>query len=337
MATDDLKKNSNAYTIHVFNTETLDLVYKQSYKNNENKFFSFKDLAITDEAIVFSVGKLYKSGKREKDKSGTSNYDFIVYKISKQNTENTLIKLDNTHIRSLVINQKLKDLQLVGFYSEKNTNRVKGGCSFNLDPETLELMSKKSFELPEQVYSDLYNNKAAKRKKDKGKELSSFYVDYIVEDSKNNIYLIAEEFFITQVYIANGLNGGYWQTVFHYNDILILKFNPNGDLDWGRSIFKKANGPSYNVFLKDEQLHVILNSGKNLIEKKDGRTKVSKGILESSSLYDIVFTKNGEVSYDKIQDNKGKTSYTPYYGTYNNGEFIMMSDRRKKKQFMILQ
>lgn len=133
------------------------------------------------------------------------------------------------------------------------------------------------------------------------------------------------------------MNGGYWTTTYHYDDILILKFNAQGELDWGRSIFKRATSPSYNAFLKNDELHVVLNSGKNLTEKKDGRTKASKGWFESSALYDFVYSSNGDVSYDKIQNNKGKTFYLPYYGTFSNNKFIMMSSARKKKQFMILE
>ena len=111
----------------------------------------------------------------------------------------------------------------------------------------------------------------------------------------------------------------------------------NGELDWGRSVNKRATGPSYNAFLKNDELHIILNSGKNLLEKKDGRTKVSKGWFESSSLYDIVYSSDGKVSYDKIQNNKGKVYYTPYYGTFTDGKFITTTTRRKKKKFLKLE
>ena len=64
---------------------------------------------------------------------------------------------------------------------------------------------------------------------------------------------------------------------------------------------------------------------------------MSKGFLESSSLYDINFSETGEISYDKIQDNKGNTFYLPFLGSYENGRFIMTSDGKRKKQFMMLE
>ena len=127
------------------------------------------------------------------------------------------------------------------------------------------------------------------------------------------------------------------QSVPHYDDILITKFNPNGDLIWGRSIFKNATEPSYNVFLKNNKLHVLLNSGKNLIEKKDGRLKVSKGFLESTSLYDFVFDADGTMVHEKIQDNKGNTTYIPYRGSYGKDTFVMYNHSESQKRLMILE
>lgn len=334
MATDNIKKNSNAYLIQVFNSETLELVYKKSYQEHEERYFEPNDVVVNNSGGVYALGKLYIKGKSQK-KKGEANYQFVLNKITKDNNLDAAINLKELHIASLVINNNNDKLQLVGFYSEEKAGRIKGGCNFLLDPENLVILDKKKAKLPEDVYKDLYGyRKAGKKKK---KELKSFYVDYVIEDSSGSTYLLAEEFYVTQTYVSTGNGMGYWVTTYHYDDILILKFNPNGEMDWGRSIFKRSTAPSYNAFLKDDKLHVVLNSGKNLTEKNDGRTKVSKGWFESSSLYDFVYSKDGEVSYDKIQDNKGKTYYLPYYGTYENGIFIMMSSGRKKRQFMTLQ
>ncbi|WP_298419971.1 hypothetical protein [uncultured Kordia sp.] len=336
IATDNIKKKSNSYRIHVYDTENLNLVYIKSYRDHEEQYFSHNDLIIDDEATVYSLGKLYLNGKRDK-KKGKANYEFVLHKISESNTSHVNVKLENEFVRTLVISQKNDQLHLLGFYSEKDSGRLKGGCDFVISETDLTVASKKITELPQQVYEDLYGYRRGKRKKKKAKELRNFYVDYTMEDTQGNTYILAEEFYITQSYISTGMNGGYWQTVYHYDDILIMKFNANGELDWGRSIFKRANGPSYNAFLKNDELHIILNSGKNLLEKKDGRTKVSQGWFESSSLYDIVYSVDGKVAYTKIQDNKGKTYYSPYYGTFTDDKFITTTTRRKKKKFLKLE
>ena len=134
-----------------------------------------------------------------------------------------------------------------------------------------------------------------------------------------------------------GQFGGTTTTVYHYDDIFVLKINKEGQLVWGRSIFKRSTSPSYNAFLKNDKLYIILNSGKKLLKKKDGRTKVSQGLFESSSLYNIIFSKNGEVVYEKIQDNKRKTFYLPYFGNYDFDRFIMPNNVINRKKFMILE
>ena len=337
VSTDDIKKNSNSYTVRVFNSESLELAYKKTYQNNKEKFYQANDLSIDDEGNVYALGKLFLKGRSQK-KEGKANYDFMLNKISDSDIKTEKVSFNKEeHISSLILSNINNEIRLLGFYSEERAGRIKGILIFNVDTESFQVSKNKSFKLPEAVYKDLYNETKAKRKKDKAQELTNYYVDYVLEDAKGNSYLLAEKFFISSVYISNGMNGGHWQTVYHYNDVLVLKLNAQNELEWARSIFKRANSPSYNAFIKNDELHVILNSGKNLAEKKDGRVKVSKGFLESTSLYDIVFDDAGETSYSKIQDNKGKTFYTPYYGIYNGDRFITISGRGGKKQFLILE
>ena len=337
IATDNVKKNKNSYTIRVFDAKTEKLIYKKAYQEDQNRNYEHNDLFLYDDTSVYSLGKFYLDGKSNKKLNGDANYQFVLNKITKDHTTELAINLDDEHIQSLNLFQSNNQLHILGFYSELNVDRIKGGCDFSIDLDDFSIKSKKTNALPKQVYEDLYGEKTAERKNNKKKELRNFTIDYTLTNADGSTFLIAEEFYITQVYVANGMTGGTWQTVYHYDDILILKFNANGNLSWGRSIFKRSNTPSYNAFIKDNKLHVILNSGKNLTEKKDGRTKMSKGWFESTALYDVEFTVNGDVHYNKIQDNKNKEFYLPYYGTYNTEKFIMMSSGRRKKTFMILQ
>ncbi|MFD0988796.1 hypothetical protein ACFQ1R_01690 [Mariniflexile jejuense] len=335
ISTDDIKKNANSYTVRVYKSSDLSLVYQKAYQENVEKFYQPNDLFIDNSANVFALGKLFLEGRSQK-KDGKANYDFVLNKLTETSSKTTPVNFNtNEHISSLIISNSNGQIRLLGFYSEKNVSAIKGTLVFNVDTESMQITQSKAFKLPENVYKDLYSETVADRKKDQ--ELSSFYVDYLIEDKEGNTYLLAEEFYVTTVYVSMGMNGGYWQTVYHYDDVMVLKLNAQGDLEWGRSIFKRATAPSYNAFVKNGELHVILNSGKNLVEKEDGRVKVSKGLFESSSLYDIVFNSKGETTYSKIQDNKNNTFYLPFYGIFNDERFITISDGSGKKQFLILE
>ena len=305
IATDNIKKNANAYKVHVYNTNTFELKYTKDYQKHTDKYYEPNDLAIDDQATVYVLGKLFKKGKKQK-KDGEANYQFTLSKVDKTSNKDLKINLgDDLHIQSIVINNSNNDIKLLGFYSTTKVGRIKGGCSFLVNPNTMAVIKSQTTELPKQVYEDLFGYRKAIKKKKKGKELKSFYVDYVLLYSNGNTYILAEEFYITQVYVSSGMNGGgYMQTTYHYDDILIMKFDNNGKLDWSRSVFKKAQSPSYNAFIKNDELHVLLNSGKTLNEKKDGRTKVSKGWFESSALYDFTYNNSGEVTITKYKTTK---------------------------------
>lgn len=337
IASQDEKQSVNSSIVRVYNSKTLELLYKKTYHSNEDRHYSHNDLIIDDSAVVYSLGKLYLGGSFSKRFNGDANYQFVLTKITKTETKELMVDLGAEHIKSLTISNTNNELSLLGFYSEKNIYRLKGACSFLIDTESFQVKSKKINELPLKVYEDLYSKRRASKKKKKGKELRNFYIDYVLEGENGSTYLLAEEFYVTQTYVMNANGGGYYVTTYHYDDVLILKLNSSGELDWGRSIYKRANRPSYNAFVKNNELHVVLNSGKKLKEKKDGRTKAGRNLFGATSLYDFVYDENGEVKHYKIKDNKLTNSYVPYSGTYENNKFIMMSSKKSKKKFMIIE
>ncbi len=336
IATDNIKKHSNSYLVNVFDAKTLELLYTKTFYENKKRYFVSTDMMVDNEGNVYALGKQYFEGRAEK-KNGIANYEFVLTKVNRDYAESESIALDgDQHIASLRIVEREDEFYLMGFYSEDNAGRIKGVSLFKLDKDYLEVQDVKNMALPKQVYEDLYGYRRAKKKGKK--ELRSFYLDHFIEDSQGNIYLVAEEFYVTQQYHSYGTNGhGQWVTVYHYDDILIIRVGTGGNIEWGRSIFKRAGTPSYNTFVMDNKLHILLNSGKSLIEKKDGRTKVSQGFLESSSLYDFVYGPSGKNQIEKIQDNKGRTTYIPYLGNYKNGKFVMLNESKANKQLMVLE
>lgn len=337
IASDNSTKRNNSSTIHVYDMNTLELVYSKAFQEHEKNYYKHSSLAIDNDGNVYSLGEMRFDKKR-----GGAEYKYILNKISKVNNQELILDLDELHVRSLTIANATNNIDLYGFYAEKYEGRIKGGCSFKIDMNSFSLIRSKVNPLPLQVYHDLYGEKRGGKKKKKAKELKNFYADYVLEDEEEGAtYLLAEEFYITTTYVMNANGGGYTVSTPHYDDVLILKFNKDGDLEWGRSIYKKAKKPSYNAFLKNHKLHVVLNTGRNLQEQKNGRTKLSRGVLGigATALYDFTYASNGEVKRNKIQENKvkGATKYQPYLGAYQNEKFMMMNYMKRKRRFMVLE
>ncbi|WP_415374101.1 hypothetical protein [Patiriisocius sp. Uisw_017] len=313
------------YHISVFDSKTYELIYSQEVSRNENKFYSLSEIQIDDNKNVFLLSESFYDEETPRLKS-EKNRGFIVEKFSESKYSKLDLHIENKYIKSLKAVSNDNEYNLYGFYSDSGLNAIKGVCNILIDIEDFEIKDKKLQDLPTQIYADLFGSDKAEKKK--GKELFEYKIDYILKDNKDNVYLTAEQFYIT--YQNN-------QKVEHYDDILIIKFNPEGDLDWGRSIFKYDYKPSYNAFVKNNNMHIILNSGKKLKELNDGRTKTSKGLFETSALYDFTYKSTGDSEIYKIQNNKNNTYYRPNFGNYVKGKFIMISDSRNERQFMTLE
>lgn len=335
-ATDNIKKNANSYKIHVYDTKLMAPIYNTTFLENTSNYFTSYDIAIDNDAKVYALGKEYLDGRKEVSFSdGIPNYEIILHKIDKENVTLKRIKLKKEeHISDLRIIQKEKKLHIYGLYSKERAGRITGLYKLVINKPDLEIAYTKNSTLPTSIFSDLY--KEEKIEKSQKKELRNYYLDYVLEDNQGNTILLAEQFYITQTYMNNGMNGGYMTTTLHYDDILVVKLNNEGDIVWGRSILKRGNTPSYNAFVLDNNLHVLLNTGKKLKVKEDGRVKASKGLLESTSLYDYIYDETGKVTQEKIRDNAGRSKFIPFFGNYHNGKFIMFNKSKGEKKVMIL-
>ncbi|WP_299767765.1 hypothetical protein [uncultured Dokdonia sp.] len=333
---DNVNSKTTSSLIKVFD-KSLTEMYEREYVKETENLYRFDDFIITDEAEILTAGKLYKDGFKDK-KKGKANYEYVLHKVSEDDHSYKTIDLGENFIQEVRFAQTDNAIRLLGFYSEKNSFRMKGGISYVFNGTDITNVTPKVTPFPKSIYNDLYSEAAAERRKKKEKEFRSYYLDYTIIDEEDNAYLTAEQFYITQHTVNNGPNGGFTTiTTYHYDNILAIKFDKEGNLVWGRSILKKSNSPSYNAFAVDGKLHILLNTGKNIKEKSNGRKKVKKGWLEKSALFDIVFDEQGGETYQMIKENDGrKDFYSPSSGNYDYNTFIMANLSKNKRQFLIL-
>ncbi len=328
LSTIETQKKSFTQRLRVFDAFTNKQIYKQEFTQDENRKYTYKDIYIDNEGSVYVLGKL-------KIKNSEETLDhFVLNKISKNEINESMVDLKDHFIRSLNIEAVNSKLLLVGYYSEKNGGGLKGTCIFSIDRSDNQVVDTRSYPLSKGIYDDLYSEKKASKKHKKNKALSFFRVNHVLLDSKDNVYIVSEQFHTS---VASDRNGNL-TTYYHYDNILITKINVSGKLVWENAILKKSHRPMYNAFLKEDKLHVMLNSKKNLEPRKDGRLKISYDKGVSSSLYDLEYQEDGELKVNVVRDNKGNNEYNPYRGYYNNGRFVVMSSNKsKKKSFLMLE
>jgi len=332
LATYTIHRGEIYFQISVFDADTYELIFEKQTVRNENSFYSIIDIQIDNEQNVFIFGKSFFDKDNPQLRSDETYY-YLMEKFSKSDYSKLNINFADKYVKTLKPALFNNSYNLYGFYSDKDFSQIKGVCNISIDLKTLTVGKTNFQDLPEKVFTDMFGSKRTERKKDK--ELSNFNIDHILIDSQNSVYLIAEEFYITTTTTGSPYGGS--ANIPHFDDIIIIKFQENGDIDWGRSIYKRDNRPSYNAFLKSGELHIILNSGKDLKQLDEGRTKTKKGLFESSALYDFKYTIGGNENIYKIQENKDNTYYLPNYGKYADEKFIMMNDSKQQRKFMLLE
>lgn len=334
-AIDNFNNKAHTSSFKVYDQD-LTLLFDKKYIEDSKTVYQFDDFVVTNDGEVITAGKQYKSGRTDK-KNGKANYDYVLHKVTENESTKKQIDLGDNFIKEVRFAQNGPKLRLLGFYSGRNSSRMKGGISYSFDGSNISNVQPKVSPFPKEVFDDIYSETKAKRLKGKEKEFRSYYLDYSLEDEDGNAYLLAEQFYIT-THTQGGANGIMTTyTVTHYDNVLVVKFDPEGNLSWGRGLYKKSTAPSYNAIVNEGKLHVFLNTGKNLKEKIDGRKKLKKGWLEKTALYDVVHSESGEQTFEKIKDNDGrKDFFSPFKGSWEDETFVIPNFSKSKKRFLVL-
>ncbi len=327
--------NESISSVRLFNNN-LEEVFNKEYFRKEGTVYAPDDFLVTKNAEIIIAGKVYKKGGWDKI-NGKANYTYEIHKISESSNTKKVIDLGDNFVNELRFASNEEKIRMLGFYSEKRSSNMKGGISFSFKNSDIENVKSKMTPFPLTVYNDIYGEAKAERKKKKEKEFKSYYLDYSLVDKEGNAYLTAEQFYITTTTMPTA-NGGFTTVSnYHYDNILAIKFDAEGNMVWSRNILKSAGSFSYNAFDLDGKLHVFLNTGKNIKEKSNNRKKIRKGFFEKSVLYDIVFDENGNETYELIRENESREDrFIPAKGSYDFNQFIMTNTSKYKKQFLIL-
>lgn len=320
---ENLNGEKNTYGIWVYN-EDLKLEYHSAHRLEEDRRFYFDDFVVNNNAEVFSAGKLILKGKIATSTKG-DDFDYIINKVDGDELDSNILSLDDKKIKELKFSQSASGLKLFGFYSELSSKKIKGGLTYYFKDSDISKIELKQYPFPKTLFEDFYSESKAERKSKKEAEFVDFYLDYTLEDASGNSYLLAEEF-----YLNEGFNGNADRI---FGNIIALKFNDVGELVWGRGIEKKTTIPSYQAFLLDGKLMVMLSASKKSSEKK----KVAYSLFGKSVLVNIIFDiENGEKQYESFPIQDSKSVYVPYLGINENDQFILPNNSKNKKQFLIL-
>lgn len=333
----DIKnKEKETHKVFVYNN-SLELVYhKLVVKPIKDRYFDYNTIEVDDnDGTLYFLGKSYENGSRRKKKKGKTNYHFELSKIDADGEQIVSFKNPDKFISSLSLIKTENELSCIGFYGNVNEGRLNGACLVKINNDSFQVETKKFNPFSETFLTDKYgvNERKKKRKAKKGISNIEFRSIEILENG--DIVMSAEEDYIT-VHTMMGANGTMsTYTVQHYDDLIALKLNKDGDLIWSRNINKAQTGyanSSFTPISLNDKTYFFMNCS-DKIKKMDGnRIHFRQTSSKKSNLYVISLDDNGGFDYQKLIDDKeSKVFYKVNQGiiTPNKEEVILLGKKKK--------
>ena len=268
---------------------TIDLPYKEA-------FFELKNYAFNDANEVFLLGKAYETEERQslggrtktrviRAQEGSPNYkySFLVFRtktLQAQEFDLTLPGKFVTDINFSFDTDPVK-VRLAGFYSKKWGEGIGGTFSTSINHQTgqVEYSHLKDFS---PAFLKLFESDRSYERSREGKgfyaELNDFRMDDFVMKADGSAYLVAENYYVVVNTSTIRDQYGYDRTTtsytYHYDDLIVLYMNPEGQVEWSAKIPKKQvtyndDGPysSYLLNVEDDRIWIIFNDHEDNSER----------------------------------------------------------------------
>ncbi|HYG02029.1 MAG TPA: hypothetical protein VD927_06255 [Chryseosolibacter sp.] len=375
----ELRSNSGSYQVKVSrDSSKLLIVYNLPFKKNEpeaigmtvlsdnlkpmwnkeiklpfeDELFDLESYRVDNDGDVYLLGLIYNE-KRKSKRRGAPNYKYQIfaYRDKGKTVKEYPVMLSDKFITDMqieVLNNK--NLICAGFYSAKGTYSIRGTYFLTIDAKTKDIKTKsfKEFGI-DFITQNMTEGQAekAKRKEEKGQEneLYEYDLDRLIVGKDGSAILLGEQYYVTtqtHTSFVNGRTQSYTSTHFYYNDIIAVKVDPSGKIEWSEKIAKRQHTvddggfySSYTMAIVKGQLCFIFND--------DPRNVSYSGVGK------VVNYRGGKESLVMLVtlDQKGKQRRQPLFSSADlevitrpkvceqitNNEVILFGQRRKTQQF----
>ena len=332
-------KDSETFKLQIFDNQ-LNLKFDKIFiKEIDDDKFELQNLEISNDGnSMYVLGKVFTSENKEKNNGG--KYQFELTTITKEQEKTVIIDVNEHYVKSLKTFVQSDKLIAIGFYSNKNDNRFKGICYFELNPDNLASQNIKFNNFTEQFNNDKYGQS-------KSKELKNLVLKDILILENKDIVLTAEESYVYSYgYGSGGVGGiggiGGGQTYYNFSDIVCAKLAKDGNLIWARNINKSqsatmANIPfnSYSSMNKDNDVLFFINASEDVKNLDDNRIEFIGTRKNKYNLHLLQIKDDGNFYYQKIlDDEQNEVPFMVSSGIICEDSIFFLGIKGRKKQLL---
>lgn len=258
--------------------------------------------------------EITKQNKKEKLTPDDISYNFVVYKRGDDSPMEFSFKLDYFVTQCKFI---IKDgvIYCAGFWGKKGEYEISGSFSCRYDAATGQEISTDIHEFDEEFIEEFYTEKEVKKAEKKGKDLEVPHVKFydIFLNSDGSYYLVGEYAYQYQVCYTDsrGNTRCYW--VYVHNDILTLKVNKDGLIEWTKKIPRRSSSSNKSLVMYaykhvgNEVLYIYYDNKENFGVENPREVKYLNFAKEERvELIGAIIDMDGSVNKQSIYDVKTK-------------------------------
>lgn len=315
-----------------------------------DELLDIERVRVGNDGNVYVLGLLYKE-KRKKKRHGEPNYTYeaFAYSNNGKSMKQYTISLDDRFITDMQIEILNNNLVCAGFYSQKGTFSIRGTYFLTVDITTKEIKTKSFKEFGIDFISQNMTErqaKKAKKKEEKGEEpeLYEYDLDKLLIGKDGSAMLIGEQYYVdarTTTTYVNNVPQTTTNYYYNYNDIIAIKVDPAGQIQWAEKIAKTQRSvnddgfyASYTLALVKGKFYFIFNDNPENLNY-DGKGRPDNYNAKKALVVMVAL------------DAQGKQTKKPIFSTIdvevivrpkvceqiNNREVILFGQRKKKQQF----
>jgi hypothetical protein len=261
------KDEPEAFGFYVLADDMTPLWSKQVTVPYENELFDVESFRVANTGEVYLLGVIYKD-KRKSKRKGKPNYQYQVfaYKDQGRETKDYPVSIPDRFLTDMQIEVLgNKDIICAGFYSNVGTYSINGTYFLTVDAKSGEVKTKSfkefSIDFLTQNMTEREAKKAEKREEKGGEnELYEYDLDKLLVGKDGSAMLLGEQYYVyttTSYYVVNGMRQSMTTTHYIYNDILTVKINPSGQIEWAQKIPKRQHSYDDGGFYSSYTMAIV--------------------------------------------------------------------------------
>lgn len=324
------KKENARFDLKIFDSEYNVQHAKTVFLPYKDKNFEIIRHSLDDNKNVVMLAKVEKENNDILSIAPT--YYFSLMEFSPMDSNSVWkynIESENRLITDVdfILNSR-GEILVPGFYSLPGKEGTQGTFFMSVDRKTHQVRSSAVKAFDKTLVLDFINEKRYNR----GQGLPGFNINYTVPLSDGGLYVVSEQYYMTEVCGRDGRGFISCNYYYYYNSIVVFKIDETGNIVWNAvipkyqfSINDEGFYSSYSLAVTGDKLHFIYNDHpKNIGIQKPAEYKIMSKPSTSQAIH-VVVNPDGTYIKEPLFINKDeKLILRPKFsGQVRDGEIII--------------